>query len=208
MLLFPTKIFPDVSSYVNAYADEIAKAFGGIDRGALAKAAECLLTAIHAGRTIFCCGNGGSAAIANHLVCDYSKGVQTNTCLHPRVVSLSTNIEIVTAIANDIAYDQVFVHQLRSLARPGDILMAISSSGNSPNILEALSWGAGNELGTIAMTGFDGGAARKIAQISLHVPCGNYGVVEDVHQSMMHLLAQYLRLSNLEDPGIVGTAKF
>jgi len=98
--------------------------------------------AIQADRLIFTCGNGGSAAIANHLTCDCSKGIATNTTLRPRVVSLSATVEIMTAIANDMAYSEVFVYQLKNLARPGDVLITISSSGDSENIVRALGIGA------------------------------------------------------------------
>ena len=109
---------------------------------------------------MFSCGNGGSAAIANHAQCDHVKGVRTTTDLAPRVLSLSTNVELLTAIANDIGYENVFVYQLQSQSGPGDVLMAVSSSGRSPNIVRALTWARDNGLRTIAVTGFDGGAAR------------------------------------------------
>jgi phosphoheptose isomerase len=102
----------------------------------------------------------------------------------------------------------VFALQLRSLGRPGDVLIAISSSGNSPNIVQALSWARDNGLRTIAMTGFAGGKAREVAEITLHVAAENYGVVEDVHQSLMHLLAQWLRQNHLTDPSSIGKQKF
>ncbi len=149
-----------------------------------------------------------SAAIANHLSCDCLKGIRSATALRPRVVSLSATVELITAIANDFSYDEVFSFQLSSLAVPGDLLIAISSSGNSPNIIAALNWAKDNGLRTLAMTGFDGGAAAGIADVSLHVRADNYGVIEDVHQSLMHLLAQYVRHKNLIDPATLGAVKF
>ena len=91
---------------------------------------------------VFGCGNGGSAAIANHLQCDHMKGVRTATSLSPRVTSLSVNVELVTAIANDLTYADVFAYQLQSQSRPGDALIAVSSSGRSANIVRALDWAA------------------------------------------------------------------
>jgi phosphoheptose isomerase len=208
MALFPSEIFTDAGRYLDSYASQVSAAFASVDRNRLRDAAECLRTAIAAGQTLFSCGNGGSCAIANHLNCDFLKGVQQGTGLRPRVVSLSSNTETITAIANDISFDEVFALQLRSLGRPGDVLIAITSSGNSPNILEALTWARENGLRTIAMTGFDGGAARTLAEIPLHVAAENYGVVEDVHQSLMHLLAQYLRQTHLIDPAAIGKEKF
>jgi len=157
---------------------------------------------------IFSCGNGGSAAIANHLICDCLKGVRTGSTLHPRVHSLSASIETITAVGNDIGYDDIFVYQLESLSKPGDVLIAISSSGESPNIVKALTRAREMDVATIAMTGFSGGAAASIAGISLHVQGQNYGIVEDIHQSLMHILAQHLRYMHLEDESALGRIKF
>jgi D-sedoheptulose 7-phosphate isomerase/D-glycero-D-manno-heptose 1,7-bisphosphate phosphatase len=146
---------------------------------------------------VFSAGNGGSASIANHFQCDHVKGVRGGTGLLTRVQSLSTNVEILSAIANDVSYDRVFDFQLESLARPGDVLVAISSSGRSPNIVRALEWCAENGVQTVALTGFTGGRSRELATVSIHVDCSNYGVVEDAHQACMHLLAQYVRQSRM-----------
>jgi D-sedoheptulose 7-phosphate isomerase len=192
---FPEKHYPEAGDYAAVYRDEIVRAWQELDRGAIARAAGMLDTAIRGGYTIFSCGNGGSAAIANHLLCDFVKGIQTDTTLRPKVTSLSSHLELITAIANDIAYEEIFVYQLRSLAQPGDLLMTISSSGNSENIVRAVEWSLGNRVGSIAFTGFDGGRSAGLADVNLHVAANNYGIVEDVHQSLMHLLAQYLRQS-------------
>jgi phosphoheptose isomerase len=208
MSFFPTRPFPDAAAYGRAYFDEIAKAASGANLDALAAAGEVLLEASRTRAHIFSCGNGGSAAIANHLACDCMKGVQAGTALLPRVHSLSSNIELISAIVNDIGVEEMFSHQLRSLAHPGDVLVAISSSGESPNILRAI--GMARELGvkTIALTGFDGGAASRAADVSIHVPAANYGVAEDIHQSMMHILAQYVRHRSLSEPSMLGKVKF
>jgi D-sedoheptulose 7-phosphate isomerase len=114
-------------------------------------------------------------------------------------VSLSARIELITAIANDIDYAEIFAFQLRNAARPGDVLITISSSGDSENIVRALTWARDNGLTTIAMSGFAGGRSAKTAEISLHVPADNYGVVEDAHQALMHILAQYVRMSEIPE---------
>jgi D-sedoheptulose 7-phosphate isomerase/D-glycero-D-manno-heptose 1,7-bisphosphate phosphatase len=113
------------------------------------------------------------------------------------VQSLSTNVELVTAIANDLGYENIFVYQLQSQAEPGDVLVAVSSSGRSPNIIQALTWARDHGLRTIAVTGFDGGVSRRVAEVSIHVECTNYGVIEDLHQAVMHALAQYVRHSRM-----------
>jgi phosphoheptose isomerase len=120
----------------------------------------------------------------------------------PRVVSLATNIEVITAIANDIAYDDVFVYQLENLARPGDVLITISASGDSENVVRAASWARDHGLHTIAMTGFAGGRTGSLAEVHLHVEGDNYGVIEDVHQSLMHILAQYIRQAHMAEAHI------
>jgi D-sedoheptulose 7-phosphate isomerase/D-glycero-D-manno-heptose 1,7-bisphosphate phosphatase len=118
------------------------------------------------------------------------------------VASLSTNVELLSAIANDMGYENVFEYQLQSQARPGDVLVAVSSSGRSPNIVRALTWARENGLGTIALTGFSGGAARTVAEAAIHVDSTNYGIVEDLHQAIMHALAQYIRQSRMTSEAI------
>lgn len=208
MNFFPTRPFADGGAYGRAYFDEIAKASSAVDFDALASAAEILLKASQDRAHIFSCGNGGSAAIANHLACDCMKGVQAGTALLPRVHSLSSNIALISAIANDLGVEEMFGYQLRSLAEPGDVLVAISSSGNSPNILNAIETARTLGMKTIAFTGFDGGAANLAADVSVHVPAANYGVAEDIHQSLMHILAQYVRHRSLTDPTTLGQVKF
>jgi phosphoheptose isomerase len=193
------------ASYFDAYAEEMARAAKTIDPEALDRAAAILLEAYTAGARMFSCGNGGSASIANHIQCDHVKGVRTATDLTPQVLSLSTNVELLTAIANDIGYESVFVYQLESQSRPGDVLMAVSSSGRSPNIVHALTWARDHGLRTIAITGFGGGAARDVAEVSIHTECTNYGIVEDLHQSIMHALAQYIRHSRMDSGAILRT---
>ena len=190
---FPDNIYPSAGAYIAGYRDAMTRAWASVDLAAFDRAAAMLDTAIRARRMIYACGNGGSAAISGHLLCDFLKGIQTDTPLRPRVVSLASHIELITAIANDIAYEEVFAYQLRTMAMPGDVLITISSSGNSENIVRAIDWARANGIGSIAMTGFSGGRSATLADINLHVAAENYGIAEDIHQSMMHALAQYLR---------------
>jgi D-sedoheptulose 7-phosphate isomerase/D-glycero-D-manno-heptose 1,7-bisphosphate phosphatase len=125
------------------------------------------------------------------------KGIRTTTDLAPHVMSLSTNVEILTAVANDLGYENVFVYQLQAQSQPGDVLIAVSSSGRSPNIMRTLTWARDHGLHTIALTGFDGGAARTVAEVAIHVDVANYGIIEDLHQAIMHALAQYIRQSRM-----------
>jgi phosphoheptose isomerase len=202
---FPSERHVSMTSYFPAYADALASAARTVDASALDRAADVLVGAYIGGQTVFSCGNGGSAAIANHSECDHVKGVRSKTGLATRLVSLSNNVELMTAIANDIAFEDVFAYQLQSHARSDDVLVAISSSGRSPNIVRAIEWARGNGLRTIALTGFDGGEARNIAEVSIHVDCSNYGVIEDVHQSVMHALAQFIQQSLMTDDAVRST---
>ena len=208
MPTFPSTRFDQASSYADEYFDRLAAASRSIDRDAVERAGRLLAEVAMAGKRIYCCGNGGSAAISNHLVCDYVKGIRTGSTLRPQVVSLSSNLETITAIGNDIGYEKIFRFQLESLAHPGDLLIVISSSGASQNILEALEWAAENEVASIAMTGFSGGKAREMADISLHVDADNYGIIEDLHQSLMHLLAQFTRQMHLSDESRLPEIRF
>jgi phosphoheptose isomerase len=202
---FPAEPFALAASYCNAYFEELARAASSIDLDEVERAASVLLDAYTSGNSVFSCGNGGSAAISNHLQCDHLKGVRTETDLSPRVISLSSNIELLTAIANDIGYNDVFVYQLQSQCRPGDVLITISSSGRSPNIVQALQWARDHDIRTISLTGFQGGDARKLAEVPVHIDCDNYGIIEDLHQSVMHAIAQYIRQSRMSEDLIAAT---
>ena len=206
-MTFPDKKFAAAESYAGAYFAQINIAASSVNREKIERAAHVLAKTYSSDGTVYACGNGGSAAISNHLVCDHCKLVQTDTNLTPRIVSLSTTVEMITAIANDISYDEVFVYQLRSMAKPGDALITISSSGNSENIVRAAFWAKTNGIPVISMTGFSGGRSAEIADVNLHVNADNYGVIEDIHQSLMHILAQYIRQAHMAED-IVSQRKF
>ena len=207
VLTFPQMRYESAYLFAEHYSQELAQAFATVDVAAFDRASKVLGDAYDRDAAVFVCGNGGSASIANHLQCDHVKGVRVGTDLHTRVTSLSTNVEILSAIANDIGYDAVFEYQLESMARSGDVLVAVSSSGRSPNIVRALAWAEAHGMQTIAMTGFEGGDARTIAGVSIHVDADNYGIVEDAHQACMHLLAQYARQTRMA-PDVVATTVF
>lgn len=188
---------PAFNSFVK-YQELLKEAISTVDDIQFELAASTLEDAMITNKQIFVCGNGGSAAIAEHMTCDHCKGVSTDTNLFPKVISLSSNMSLITAIANDISYDEVFSKQLMYLGNKGDVLVCISSSGNSKNIVRAIETAQMLDMYVIALTGFDGGQASKIANIPLHVNMNNYGVVEDCHQSIMHSLAQYIRVRHLD----------
>ena len=203
MTSFPERPYDTIGAYCDDYLEQLARAGASIDHNNLSAAADLLGQTFERGAWLFVCGNGGSAAIANHLLCDFAKGIQTDTDLLPRVISLSANLEMITAIANDIAFEDCFVYQLRTAARPGDILLTISSSGDSENVVRAVDWASVNSVQTISLTGFEGGRTARGANINIHVKGDNYGVVEDTHQSIMHVFSQYLRQSRMTKARIV-----
>lgn len=173
---------------------EVSKGFASIDHDIFGHAAEAIFRAIKDGKTIYTAGNGASAAIAQHWACDYTKGCSNlETGFKPRVISLSANIPLMTAISNDISYDEVYAYQLERLADTGDIFISISSSGNSPSVVRACEVALEKSMDVIALTGFDGGRTRRLAHYPIHVDIHEYEATEDVHQAIMHMIAKYLR---------------
>jgi D-sedoheptulose 7-phosphate isomerase len=151
---------------------------------------------------IFVAGNGGSAALANHYVCDFSKGANNdwaNNFQRYQAICLSSNLSYMTAISNDEHYEDVFKHQLINLASPKDILVLISSSGNSPNVIKAAEYGKEKEMNVIGITGFNGGKLKEIVDYSAHLHMDSYEVAEDLHSIFGHFLATYLREDSLRD---------
>lgn len=177
------------------YSLAIMNAMASVDQRALEKTIVMLTEAFADEKRVYVCGNGGSAAIADHLTCDCMKGIaMDNKYEHTlSVTSLVCNTPLITAIANDLGYEQIFSRQLEWQGEPLDILIAISSSGNSPNIVEAINKANQLNIFTIAITGFEGGKAAELAGTSIHIKSDNYGVIEDVSQSIMHYIAQALR---------------
>lgn len=206
-MTFPDTKFDNIGAYSDAYFEQYAKASASVDRTKIADATKILQRAYETKKNLYVCGNGGSASISNHLVCDHGKLIATDTDLMPRTESLATNVEVITAIANDISYDEVFAHQLKIAADPGDVLMTVSSSGDSENVVRASQWALDNGLEVISMTGFTGGRTAKMATVNLHVAGDNYGVIEDVHQSLMHLMGQFMRQARM-DENLIQQRKF
>ena len=195
---FPNKLYNTCNEYSENYFKELSNVQKNLDLNKISEASELISDSYVNKRYIFVCGNGGSASISNHLVCDHLKGISQNTNLKPKVISLSSNMETITAISNDLSYEEVFVYQLSRLANKGDCLVTISSSGNSNNVVKAIKWANNNSIKTISLNGFSGGQASSISSISINVPSFNYGIVEDTHHSIMHIIAQFIRLNGLK----------
>ena len=181
-----------ISEYLEGYSNQLLAGLRSVDKSNLSLAEKAISFARDQGLRIFSAGNGGSSSIAEHLECDFQKGCNRPGKNNLLTRCLTSNTSLLTAIANDIAYDSVFSYQLElAEAKRNEVLILISSSGNSPNIVKALKFAKYEGMVVIGLTGFDGGFLRKNCDISLHVPFHNYGVVEDCHQALMHILAQY-----------------
>jgi D-sedoheptulose 7-phosphate isomerase len=183
----------DPAQFARAYLHYVQVVLQRIDAAEIGRFIETLLQARAAGSTVFFIGNGGSAATASHFANDVAIG--TNSYERPfRALSLTDNVPVLTAIGNDFGYEEVFVRQLRVLARHGDVLVAISASGNSPNLVRAFEYARTAGIRTVAITAFDGGRLRAMAEQGVHVPTDpkEYGPAEDAHMVLDHLVGAYL----------------
>lgn len=183
-----------LGTYLGDYASAFKSALQALDIDAVEKTRALIEGAASAGKRIFAIGNGGSAAIADHLCCDLTKGTHVSGQPVVDTTSLNANVALYSAIANDFGFEKVFSTQVNFLGKPGDVLLAISSSGNSPNILAAVAAARAIGMTTVGLSGFSGGGLKTAADVSIHVDANNYGIVEDVHQAIMHILAQYIAL--------------
>jgi D-sedoheptulose 7-phosphate isomerase len=183
----------DPVEFARGYLEYLQAVLRRIDPAEIGRFIRTLLDARERSATIFFIGNGGSAATASHFANDLSIG--TNDYDKPfRAFSLTDNVPILTAIGNDFGYDEIFVRQLRALGKSGDVLIGISASGNSPNLLKAFEYARSIGISTIAITAFDGGRMKALANQGIHVPTDlrEYGPAEDAHLVLDHLVTAYL----------------
>jgi len=178
-----------IESYFRTLTDVIAR----VPRAELARALEMLETAWAERRRVFIAGNGGSAATASHMANDLVKGVAKGGAAGVRAIALSDNVALITAIANDEDYGEIFAGQLDALADVGDVLIAITGSGNSPNVVRAVETAQRLGLRTIGFLGMSGGKVRAMVDVAVVVPSDDYGPIEDLHMVFDHLMTAYLR---------------
>ena len=187
----------NIEQIYKQHSDTVMKGLASTDIDKLQAAADVIMYAIKSSKRIYTAGNGASAAIAQHWACDYTKGcsdlLYEDFEFKPRVISLSANIPLMTAISNDISYDEVYSYQLERLADPGDVFISISSSGNSPSVVRACEVALERDVTVIALTGFEGGKTQELAHYPIHVDVQEYEAAEDVHQAIMHMIAKYIR---------------
>jgi D-sedoheptulose 7-phosphate isomerase len=175
-------------NFTESYRSQLLDAISSLDLAAVERAIEWFGEARDEGRHIFVCGNGGSAATASHFTCDIIKGASFQKDKRFRMLALNDSLPTLTAYANDVDYSAVFEEQLKNFAKPGDLVMAISGSGNSPNVVRAIT--CANELGcrTIALTGRDGGKLGPLANLNIHVKSQHMGRIEDAHMIVCHMI--------------------
>jgi D-sedoheptulose 7-phosphate isomerase len=178
-------------NFVQDYKSDLLGAIDLIDTAKVDRIIEMFKTARDEGRHIFTCGNGGSASTASHMVCDIIKGGSYNRESRFKMMSLCDNMATLLAYANDVSYDCVFVEQLKNFASKGDVVMAISGSGNSPNVINAIEYANSIGCETIALTGRDGGKLGAVAKLNLNVPVPHMGRIEDAHMIVAHMVAYY-----------------
>lgn len=178
-------------TFPELYKNDLIETINKIDLAKVEQAIDWLRTARDEDRQIFVCGNGGSAATASHFVCDVVKGCSFHRPKRFRMMCLNDNLPTLTAYSNDVSYDCVFVEQLKNFARPGDVLICISGSGNSPNVLRATEYGNQTGLTTIGLTGRDGGQLGRMSKLEINVGVQHMGRIEDGHMIAVHMLAYY-----------------
>jgi D-sedoheptulose 7-phosphate isomerase len=178
-------------TFPQQYKSELLQAIDTIDLDKVNEAIALFRDARANGRRIFVCGNGGSASTASHFACDIVKGASYNRQSRFRIMALTDQVPTLTAYANDVSYDAVFVEQLKNFAEPGDLFMGISGSGNSPNVLRAIEYANSIGCRTIALTGRDGGKLGPMAQLNIQALVPHMGRIEDTHMIVCHMIGYY-----------------
>ena len=178
-----------------AFLNQVADVLGGLNTGEISALTDAVERCYREGRTVFIIGNGGSGSNASHMCEDLGKGTLTDfeNQKRLRVLSLTDNTPYILAWGNDEGYDRIFVEQLKNLASPGDLLIAISGSGNSPNVLRAVDYANATGMETFGMTGFTGGKLKQICGQTLHVQVHDMGIAESLHTVVFHYLIVELK---------------
>ena len=182
-------------NYIKKYIKQTVNFYKTIDIKKILQIENLILNKIKNKKQIFTCGNGGSASVANHFLCDFNKGIKISSKqkLIPKVISLSDNIETILAVSNDINFNKVFCSQLENLGNKGDLLITMSCSGSSSNIVEAIKFAKKKNITTLSLTGFASKKIQKLSDLNFDVGVKNYGISEDIFQSLMHMISQNIR---------------
>ena len=187
-------------AFPELYKADLLRSIETIDLEKVRQAIAILAAARDEGRHIFVCGNGGSASTASHFVCDMVKGASFGRERRFRMMALNDSLPTLTAYSNDVCYECAFVEQLKNFAQPGDVVMAFSGSGNSPNVLRAIEYANSIGCRTIALTGRDGGQLGPLAQLNIQVSHPHMGHIEDGHMAVMHMIVYYFMDAEPKQP--------
>lgn len=185
-------------SFSEQYRTQLIDTLSKLDTGKVNQAIDWFQDARNQGKHVFVCGNGGSASTASHFACDIVKGASFNRKQRFRIMALTDSLPTLTAYSNDVSYDCVFVEQLKNFAEPGDLVMGISGSGNSPNVLRAIEYANSIGCKTLALTGRDGGKLGPLAQLNIQVSEPHMGRIEDAHMIVCHMIGYYF-MDNYND---------
>lgn len=189
-----------IFSHPSSYLEELRRLLDGLDPASIEQAAIGIESTWKGGGKILVLGNGGSAVTASHFVNDLVASCPPETGRPGlQAICLTDNPALVTAVSNDHGFDEAFLRPLRVYARQGDMVVAISGSGQSPNVVRAVRWACRNGLQVVALTGFDGGELAQLAHFHLHLPSEHYGPIEDVHLAVAHMICETLRHRLAED---------
>src|SRR5215472_18150801 len=186
-------------SFPSLYKSDLVQAIEAVDLAKVNEAISVLKQARDQNRHVFVCGNGGSASTASHFACDMVKGASFGRASRFRIMALTDSLPTITAYSNDVSYDCVFAEQLKNFAQPGDVVMAISGSGNSPNVLRAMEYANSVGCRTIALTGRDGGKLGAMAQLNIQASHPHMGRIEDTHSIVAHMICYYFMEAD-QDP--------
>ncbi|MBI3551273.1 MAG: SIS domain-containing protein [Elusimicrobia bacterium] len=181
------------AAFARWYREETLGQWRGLDLEKVAELAGLVADCQDQGRQVFVVGNGGSAAAASHWATDLSKTAAVAGKPLVKCISLTDNVPFITAIGNDLSFDDIFSRQLENLVEPGDLVILISGSGNSKNLLKAAELANARGAKTAALLGFDGGKLKALAGLCILLPCDQYGVIEDLHMGIGHILTFYLK---------------
>jgi D-sedoheptulose 7-phosphate isomerase len=182
-----------IQTDVRNYLDRLISTLERLPADAIERLSEMLYRAHCDGKQVFILGNGGSASTASHMACDLGRNTIGPNMRRFRVMSLNDNVPLLTALSNDLGYENVFAEQLQNLIRPGDVLIILSGSGDSTNVVRAMEYARSQSAEVAALVGFGGGRAAEIADLTVLVDSEDYGVVEDAHLVINHVLVEHFR---------------
>ena len=187
----------DYTNEIGAYLDRLKQTIDAISKKDICQLMNILLTAKDQGKTIFVMGNGGSASTASHFCCDFNKGISFGQEEMFKFMCLNDNIPTLMAYANDLGYEEIFIGPLKNFIQEGDLVIGISGSGNSVNVVKALEYANSKGAFTIGLTGYSGGKVKQICQHNVHIPVDDMQITEDLHMVIDHCIMSILYKKNI-----------